>query len=236
MLETDRIVSEYARRSVEIDPELYAATNPAALFIRQTVERKLITELALTGALPLADRDILDAGCGAGQWLADLETWGASRERLAGLDLVPERVEEAQARLPGADIRAGDAADLPWDDASFDLVLQSMMFSSILDPDVRNAVAQEMTRVLRPGGLVLWYDFFTDNPRNPNVRGVRKSELRELFPEFDLRWRRVTLAPPLIRLLAPKARPIAAALQALRLLDTHALALLRTRASQLPSG
>ena len=118
---------------------------------------------------------------------------------------------------------------LPWDDASFDLVLQSMMFSSILDPSVRAAAASEMARVLRPGGLVLWYDFFTDNPRNPNVRGVGRRELRELFPGFELRWRRVTLAPPLIRLLAPRARPLAAALQALKLLDTHALALLRTR-------
>jgi ubiquinone/menaquinone biosynthesis C-methylase UbiE len=230
MLEAERILSEYARRSAEIDPDLYAATNPAALFIRQTLERALIAELMSSGTLPLARRRILDAGCGAGQWLADLETWGARRERLAGLDLVPDRVEQARARLPGADIRQGDAAELPWEDESFDVVLQSMMFSSILDPSVKTAVAAEMTRVLRPGGLVLWYDFFTNNPRNPNVRGVRKSEVRDLFPAFDLRWRRVTLAPPLIRFLAPRARALAAALQALRVFDTHALALLRTRA------
>ena len=110
------------------------------------------------------------------------------------------------------------------------------MFSSILDPAVRATAASELARVLAPGGLVLWYDFFTDSPRNPNVRGVGRRELRRLFPGFEVRWRRVTLAPPLIRLLVPRARPLAAALQALKLLDTHALAVLRTGAGRLPSG
>ena len=236
MSEADRIVSEYARRRAEIEPELYAPANPAVVFIRQALERAVTDELRRAGALPLAERRILDAGCGGGQWLADLETWGAGRERLAGLDLVSERVEAARARLPGADIRRGDAAALPWEDGSFDLVLQSMMFSSILDPAVRTTAASELARVLAPGGLVLWYDFFTDSPRNPNVRGVGRRELRRLFPGFDVRWRRVTLAPPLIRLLVPRARPVAAALQALKLLDTHALAVLRTGAGRLPSG
>ena len=223
----ERVVREYARRSAELEPERYAATNPAALFIRQTVERAVVAELRRAGALPLGERHILDAGCGAGQWLADLETWGAQRERLTGLDLLPERVEQARARLPGADIRLGDASELPWEDASFDLVLQSMMFSSILEQSVRATAARELARVVRPGGLVLSYDFFTRSPGNPAVRGLRRRELAELFPGFELRWRRVTLAPPLVRLLAPRAWGLGTALQSLRVLDTHALAVLR---------
>jgi hypothetical protein len=42
-----------------------------------------------------------------------------------------------------------------------------------------------------------------------------------------MRWRRVTLAPPLVRLLVPRLRPLAAGLQALRVFDTHAMAVLR---------
>jgi ubiquinone/menaquinone biosynthesis C-methylase UbiE len=183
--------------------------------------------LGQAGALPLAARRVLDVGCGAGQWLADLETFGAQRERLAGLDLVPARVGHAHARLPGADIREGDASTLPWPDGSFDVVLQSMMFSSILDPDVRRAAAREIDRVLADGGLVLWYDFFVRSPGNPGTAPVSKSELRDLFPGFDVRWRRVTLAPPLVRLLVPRLRPLASALQAVRIANTHALAVLR---------
>ncbi len=221
--EADRIVADYDRRAAEIPAERYAPAEPAPLFIRQGIERRVLSELRRAGALPLAGRRVLDAGCGRGQWLADLETWGARRADLAGVDLVPERVEESSARLPGADIRRADATGLPFGDASFDLVLQSMMFSSILDEDVRRAAAAEMARVLAPGGLVLWYDFFVNSPGNPSVRGIRRGEVAELFPGFSIRWRRTTLAPPLVRLLAPRAWPLASALQALTLLNTHAV-------------
>ena len=36
-----------------------------------------------------------------------------------------------------------------------------------------------------------------DNPRNPNVRGIRADEIRALFPRCDISLRRVTLAPPI---------------------------------------
>ena len=178
---------------------------------------------------PLAGRRVLEVGCGAGQLMADLETLGAPRDRLAGIDLVPDRVAAARARLPGADVREGDAASLPWEEGSFDVVLQSMMLSSVLDPDVRRAAAREMARVLAPDGVVASYDFFIRSPGNAGVRPLTRGELGELFPGFGMSWRRVTLAPPLVRLLVPRARPLASALQALRVLDTHALAVLRRR-------
>jgi ubiquinone/menaquinone biosynthesis C-methylase UbiE len=224
--EADRILTEYARREEELPEGRYDPADPAQLFIRQGIERAFARTLRDAGALPLAGKRILDVGCGYGQWLADLETLGAERALLAGADLVPERVERAQARLAGADIRQADASALPFEDGRFDLVLQSMMFSSILDEGVRRAAAAEIERVLAPGGAVLWYDFFVDNPRNGNVRGVRRSELRALFPGFELRWRRVTLAPPLIRALAPRLLPLASGLQAARVFNTHALAAL----------
>ena len=224
MNESERLLADYARRDSEVPPDRYAPSNPAHLFIRQTVERAMVEMLP-----PLAGRGVLEVGCGAGQLPADLETLGASRERLAGIDLVPERVAAARARLQGADIREGSAASLPWPDRSFDLVVQSMMLSSILDQDVRARAAREMARALAPGGLVLSYDFFVRSPGNPGVRPLTRDELSKLFPGFELRWRRVTLAPPLVRLLVPRLRPIAAALQALRIFDTHAMAVLRRR-------
>jgi ubiquinone/menaquinone biosynthesis C-methylase UbiE len=224
--ESDRILTEYARRAEEVPAERYAPTNPAQLFIHQGIERALVRMLGDAGLLPLAGRRILDVGCGYGQWLADLESLGAERSLLAGIDLVPERAERARERLGGADVRVGDATSLPFADGSFDLVLQSMMFSSILDASVKRAAAAEMARVLAPGAAVLWYDFFVDNPRNRNVRGVGRREVGELFPGFSVRWRRVTLAPPLVRALAPRLHPLASALQAARVLNTHALAVL----------
>jgi ubiquinone/menaquinone biosynthesis C-methylase UbiE len=118
---------------------------------------------------------------------------------------------------------------LPWEDESFDLVVQSMMFSSILELEVAERAAREMDRVLTRDGFVLWYDFFVDPPGNPGARGVGRRDVAALFPGYRMRWRRVTLAPPLVRLLAPRARPLASLLQALRVFDTHAMATLSRR-------
>jgi hypothetical protein len=56
---------------------------------------------------------------------------------------------------------------------------------------------------------------------------VGRRELRRLFPGFEARLRRVTLAPPLARRIVPRARTLAAALAAARMLDTHYLGTLR---------
>ena len=227
--EAERIVAEYDRRAAEIPAERYTASEPGPVFIRQGIERAVLGELRRAGSLPLKGRRVLDTGA------ATASGWPTSRPGvrgaadLTGIDLVPERVEESAARLPGADIRRADAASLPFEDGAFDIVLQSMMFSSILDEGVRRAAAAEMARVLAPGGLVLWYDFFVDSPRNRQVRGVRRSEVAALFPGFAVRWRRATLAPPLVRALAPRAWALASFLQALRVLDTHAVAVLQRR-------
>ena len=62
------------------------------------------------------------------------------------------------------------------------MVLQSTVFTSIQDDGLKAQVAAEMMRVVRPDGLILWYDFRVNNPRNPDVTGVGKTEILRLFP------------------------------------------------------
>jgi SAM-dependent methyltransferase len=225
--EAERIAAEYARRGTSIPPDRYSPATPAQLLLRQSRERAVLAALRRAGMLPLAGRRILDVGCGAGQWLVDFETWGADRAGLAGIDLLDDRIEAARTRLAGADVRAGDASRLPWPSGHFDVVLQSTVFSSILDHAMRTAVAGEMARVLAPGGVIVWNDFFVDSPGNQAVRGVRRREVAALFPGFRVDLRRVTLAAPLARAIAPRSQLAAIALEALRLLDTHYLGVLR---------
>lgn len=223
MRETGRILEEHRRREREIPAGFYDLDRPANLFLRQGQERALRGALERSGLLPLAGRRLLEVGCGSGNWLEILERFGVRREGLSGIDLDPGRVEVCRSRFPGADIRSGDASVLPWESGSFDLVFQSTVFSSILDPEMRRAVASEMLRVLAPGGAILWYDFFMDNPANPNVRGVRRREIEALFPGCRVDLRRATLAPPLARRIVPVSWTLAAVLESLRVFDTHYL-------------
>lgn len=221
MSEADRILEELRRREREVPADFYSLDRPANRFLRQGQERALRKALEEIG--PLSGKRVLEVGCGSGNWLEMLE--GAAS--LSGIELEPARAARAAAHFPGADIRTGDASRLPWEDAGFDLVLQSTVFSSILEPGMRQAVASEMLRVLAPDGAVLWYDFFVDNPSNPHVRGVRRREIEALFPGCQVSLRRATLAPPLARRIVPVSWTLAALLESLRVLDTHYLGVIR---------
>jgi ubiquinone/menaquinone biosynthesis C-methylase UbiE len=223
MKETDRILEEHRRRELEIPAGFYDLDLPANLFLRHGQERALRKALERSGLLPMSGRRLLEVGCGSGNWLEILERFGARREGLAGIDLDPGRAATCAARFPGADVRSGDASVLPWENGSFDLVLQSTVFSSILDPEMRRAVASEMLRVLAPGGAIFWYDFFVNNPANPNVRGVRRREIEALFPGCRVELRRTTLAPPIARRVVPVSWILGTVLESLRVFDTHYL-------------
>ena len=97
-----------------------------------------------------------------------------------------------------------NAANFPFSGATFNLVVQITAFSSVLDPELKRQMAREMLRVLKPDGAILWHDFFLNNPQNPDVRGVGRKEIRKLFPNCEVVLRGVTLAPPLLRRIAPR--------------------------------
>ena len=217
----------------------YCYTREEVQFRYQRRTRSVLRLLRGAGLLPLSNSRILDVGCGRGDWLADFEMWGAGRAGLAGIECEPARAQATRARFAalrdehgaiqemGADIRHGDASVLPWPDQRFDLVVQSTLFTSIPEASNREQIASEMIRVLRPHGAILWYDFTYDNPANRAVRGVSLPEIRRLFPGFHLRSKRITLAPPLARLIVPWSWHLAEALEGLQLLNTHVLAVLR---------
>jgi ubiquinone/menaquinone biosynthesis C-methylase UbiE len=246
--EAERIRQEYRRRARAIPADRYALTRPENLFQVGQRERRALAALRRADVLPLEGKAVLEVGCGSGGWLTTFEAWGVSRADLAGIDLDETRLARARRRLcayrdeqgallaGGADLRLGDAAALPWDDGSFDVVLQSTVFSSVLDAGMRRAVAAEMLRVLKPHGIVLWYDFYYNNPSNPNVRGVGRKEIAALFPRCDIRLRRVTLAPPLARRVVPRTWLGAALLEALTVFNTHYLGVVRKAPAGLPPG
>ena len=225
--ELARIKAEYARRSREIAPDTYSPGRPANLFIHQQLVRCCISLLMRHSGFPLNLKRIADIGCGGGIWLLEFAKWGVSPSHISGIDLDEEKILRAASRIPGADLRAGKASELPWCNESFDLVSQFTLFSSILSAPMRHEAAAEMLRVLKPGGLILWYDLRVNNPQNPAVRGIRADEIRTLFPSCTVTLTRVTLAPPLARRIVPLSWILGMLLETIPFLRTHYVAVIQ---------
>jgi SAM-dependent methyltransferase len=219
MTELQRIAERYARRDAG---DRYSLLRPEVWQMWQERQRALLKLLARRPGQP-AEWRATEVGCGAGGNLLDLLRLGLMPAHLTGVELLPERLAAARAALPeGVTLLAGDASAAPVEPLSQDLVLQSTVFSSILDDALQQRVADAMWRWLKPGGAIVWYDFTVNNPRNPDVRGVPLRRVQALFPQGRFTARRVTLAPPLARAL-PAAYGL---LNALPWLRTHRLVLI----------
>lgn len=224
--ERERIQSEYARRGREIELDLYSPWQLSSRFTLEARNRKAVTMLHDAGLFPGRGDQCLEVGFGSLGWLGELIGWGLRETDLHGIELDHARATKAREALPASDLRVGDATDLPWDDGSFRLIIASTVFTSVLDETVRHMIAAEVTRVLAPGGALLWYDFAFNNPRNPHVRKVDRKELQELFPELSGEIKSITLAPPIARFVAPKSWVLATMLEAVPFLRTHLIAVL----------
>ena len=225
--EEARLTSVYARRKAEIPTQRYSYFNPANLLSIQERERRVLALLARHTKVSLGEMKILEVGCGTGLWLREFIKWGANPENIVGLDLLPDRVEECRRLCPsGVTVRCSNASSIEVPEDSFDLILQSTVFSSVLNTTTKQQMADEMLRLLRDDGIILWYDFFVNNPNNADVRGINRHEIRALFPRSNVTYERITLAPPLARFLAPHASLLCDCLARLRILDTHLLAVI----------
>lgn len=226
--EETRLVAAYAKRPT--DDTRYSWLNPGYCFMLQEQERQLLAVLTRSSRRPFATSTLLDVGCGTGDWLRAFVKWGTPPEHVAGIDLLPDRIATA-SRLcpPGVSLHCGSAADLPFAAATFDLVLQSTVFTSVLDARMRYRIAAEMLRVVKDDGLILWYDFRVNNPWNADVRGIHKGEIAQLFPGCHLQLSRLTLAPPLVRRLAPYSWLACYCLGTIPWLCTHYLGVIRKR-------
>ena len=96
--------------------------------------------------------DVLDVACGTGNLAIPAARTGA---RVTGVDIATNLLEQARARAAAEnltiDFREGDAEQLPFPDASFDVVVS--MFGAMFAPRPE-LVATELARVCRPGGLI----------------------------------------------------------------------------------
>jgi len=137
--------------------------------------------------LPPPPARALEVGCGEGRVTRDLRGRGYE---VTGLDVAPTLVEAARDADPSGTYVVGDAAALPFDDASFDLVVS---YNSLIDVDDMPAGRRDgggsplesYARALEGAGLAI------EALREPPLPGVDRHR-RMRMPLFLL-WRTVKL-------------------------------------------
>jgi len=241
-VEIDRIEAAYRDRDAASGPSVYRHANPAYQFHLQHLEWALMKALRGQG-FELEGERVLEVGAGTGTFLDRLVEFGAAEG--VGVDLIEHRVEAGRRLHPRLDLRVGNGAALPFEDGSFGVVAQFTCLSSVLDPGIRAAIAAEMWRVLRPGGLIVSYDM-RPTPGPVRLAGriyrrvtgnqqadagtptapVSKEELARLFPGTAIDARPVSLNFDL-GFLAARSRALAEALAHVPFLRTHLLATAR---------
>ncbi len=159
----------YNRRLRERTPSLESLDDPAVArafgWVATMPQMQLLRWLVARRAVGMTRcGEAADLGCGPGQLVIEL-AWRSPGLHVTGIDLSEEMLVQGQdnARRAGladrVSFRRGDAQQIPFPDASLDLVVSTLSLHHWSDPV---AVLDEIARVLRPGGSFLIFDLRRD--------------------------------------------------------------------------
>jgi arsenite methyltransferase len=158
------------------------------------------------------DEQVLDVGCGRGLLLAGAAKRLAAlgnQGHVTGIDIWSnvdmggnsEAATLHNLQLEGMTSRctlvSAGAQEMPFADASFDVIVSNLCLHNIYDRPTRLQAIQQIARVLKPGGIALLSDY--------KLTGEYAAELRKLGFNVDRRWGNwLTTFPPLRIVIARK--------------------------------
>ncbi len=223
--EVRRIQRVYAQRANGRASEWIPHFNLYGRYLLYERNELLVSVFRKLNVNTLSGMKVLDVGCGAGTLLRNLFDFGTKPKDCFGVDVLEDTLRAAKQLSPNIAFFLASGARLPFSNEAFDIVFQSLVFTSVLDPNIKRAMASEILRVLKKGGRFVWYDFQYNNPRNADVRGIGKREIRALLPACKLHFWRLTLAPPVGRIVGALSPFLYHVLSQVPFLRTHYLCL-----------
>jgi SAM-dependent methyltransferase len=131
------------------DPLVYRYDQP----LRRRAVGRAVDALFPEG---LADRDVLDIGCGVGDFVELAASRGA--RRVVGIDLSARVVALARGRFqerPGVELVVGSVVDAAFPDAAFDLVTSVTVLQHLTEDEALDRTLTALRRALKAGGALL---------------------------------------------------------------------------------
>ncbi len=162
----------------------------SSLYGKRFVARRMLASLAVRG-----NEQVLDVGCGRGLLLLEA-AHQLPQGRATGLDLWSTRDQSGNAaamtsrnaELAGVaervQIDTGDMCKMPYDDASFDIVISSLAIHNLPTAADREQAVREIARVLKPGGRVALLDFRSTGEYARTLRDSGLVDVRRSWPIF----------------------------------------------------
>ena len=191
----EQIINQYSKRSV--NSNLYAGGHYVDYVqkeIKETIGAFLNQEFK-----EFENLSLLEIGAGNGTNAEIFLSLGFNIQNIYFNELLPERILAIKSNYPNNTIFRGNAIGINCDE-KFDIIFQSTVFTSVLNQVDRQKLAEKMLSLLKPNGMILWYDFIYNNPKNKDVRKVDVKELKLLFVKSSsIYYKKITLAPPIGR-------------------------------------
>ncbi|MDQ7730751.1 class I SAM-dependent methyltransferase [Halomonas sp. SpR8] len=146
-------------------------------------------EIDSTRLLEMTDRKskVLDFGCGYGRISNELTELGYTE--VTGVDPSREMIERGKKMFPWLSLLQSAGTDLPFEDNVFDVIVICAVFTCIPSLEERSKVAAEITRVLKPGGIVHVSEFCSEESKSfisglgLLMRYSGPQEIRDMFAD-----------------------------------------------------
>jgi ubiquinone/menaquinone biosynthesis C-methylase UbiE len=138
---------------VSVDPRWYESFFETDEWLLLASAREPELELAFVVSHLEPGARVLDLACGTGRISVPLAEQGFD---VAGIDISNRVLGVAREAAPDLDFRQGDIRELPWEDGSFDAVINMWTAFGYFDSQAEDERAlAEVARVLRPGGVFI---------------------------------------------------------------------------------
>ncbi|MBE0449075.1 MAG: class I SAM-dependent methyltransferase [Actinobacteria bacterium] len=144
------------------------------------IQKYALTKYFVNERVSLADKEVLDVGCGRGRWLSFFKEKHSAIA--TGVDISRDAVQACVGR--GLNACEGSITDMPFEDDHFDFI-SSITVLLHLPYGLKEEAVAEVSRVLKPGGKVILIENTWEDP-SPHVYSLSVPGWVTLFKDYGM--------------------------------------------------